>query len=327
VVMTRLRRSDERTGWLLIVGGAAATTAVVFSFASGIFHPYYVSLLAPFAAALIGAGASSRLAPLAIAGGAVTELVVLAQTGQSWAVPLVVMICAGCAVALAFVAGRRTRLALVGLALAALFAAPVAYAAQTLGHAENGTFPAGGPASTMRGAGRGGFGGGPSGGFGGGFAGPGAGGMSPGPPPAVSGARTAAAGAPSAIGAGQGNDSTLTAALKYAASHGGGMIGVSSQSSAATAILTSNANVAGLGGFSGRESSVTASWLAGEIRSGRLRWVLVDSAQRFGLAGDTRTGSQSAMKIAAKVCKKVSNVNLYDCQGKAAQVSAQATEN
>ena len=32
-------------------------SALLFSFASGIFHPYYVSLLAPFLAALVGAGA------------------------------------------------------------------------------------------------------------------------------------------------------------------------------------------------------------------------------------------------------------------------------
>ena len=59
----------------------------MFSFASGIFHPYYVSFLAPFTAALIGAGVGEALsgdrrwrgssAPLAIVAGAVTELVVL----------------------------------------------------------------------------------------------------------------------------------------------------------------------------------------------------------------------------------------------------------
>ena len=55
---SRLRRADARTGWLIAVGGAFATTAVAFSFAQGIFHPYYVSLLAPFTAALVGAGAA-----------------------------------------------------------------------------------------------------------------------------------------------------------------------------------------------------------------------------------------------------------------------------
>ena len=56
VVSSRLRRSDPVTGWVLAVGGSALTAAVAFSFASGIFHPYYVSELAPFLAALVGAG-------------------------------------------------------------------------------------------------------------------------------------------------------------------------------------------------------------------------------------------------------------------------------
>ena len=60
----------------MIVGGAFLTTAVLFSFASGIFHPYYVSLLAPFTALLVGAGAAQLAsgrawarvaAPLAVA--------------------------------------------------------------------------------------------------------------------------------------------------------------------------------------------------------------------------------------------------------------------
>jgi 4-amino-4-deoxy-L-arabinose transferase-like glycosyltransferase len=53
--MSRLRRTDPRTGWIIAVGGAFGVTAVAFSFAGGIFHPYYTSLLAPFAAALVGA--------------------------------------------------------------------------------------------------------------------------------------------------------------------------------------------------------------------------------------------------------------------------------
>jgi hypothetical protein len=344
LVITRLRRGDERTGWLIAVGGAALTTAVAFSFASGIFHPYYVSLLAPFAAALIGAGAASRerwLAPLAIAGGAVTELVVLGELGGqlSWAVPLVVIVCAGCAVALAF-AGTRLRVIVIAVALAALMAAPATWAAETLGHATNGTFPAGGPANVSAGGpaggfGRGGGGFGPPGGFGGAAGGPPGGGLAGagGPGGASSGARPGALGAPGAPGAGQTggfgrNDASVTAAVAYAKSHGGGTVGVSSQSSAAAAILSSDANLAGLGGFSGRESSVTASWLAGEISAGRLRWVVVDSGRGFGLAGDTRAGSQAAMSIVAKVCRKVSGVNvtMYDCQGKATQVSAAATE-
>src|SRR3954471_10566751 len=56
VASSRLRRRDPVTGWVLAAGGSALTIAVAFSFAQGIFHPYYVSELAPFLAALVGAG-------------------------------------------------------------------------------------------------------------------------------------------------------------------------------------------------------------------------------------------------------------------------------
>src|SRR3954468_2381660 len=99
VVSTRLRRSDPRTGWVIAIGGAFLTTAVAFSFASGIFHPYYVSLLAPFTAALVGAGASQLrnarvLAPLAIAVGVIAEIVVLRRyPGQlTWLVPVLLTV-------------------------------------------------------------------------------------------------------------------------------------------------------------------------------------------------------------------------------------------
>jgi 4-amino-4-deoxy-L-arabinose transferase-like glycosyltransferase len=39
LVSTRLRRGDARSGWLVVVGGAFAVTGVLFSVASGIFHP------------------------------------------------------------------------------------------------------------------------------------------------------------------------------------------------------------------------------------------------------------------------------------------------
>ena len=101
---------------------------------------------------------------------------------------------------------------------------------------------------------------------------------------------------------------------------------MSSQSSAATAIISSNADVAGLGGFSGRESSVSAAWMAQQVAAGRLRWVIVDDAQGAGLPGDTRTGSQAAMDVIAKTCRRVTlstsgnTVTLYDCQGRAAAI-------
>jgi 4-amino-4-deoxy-L-arabinose transferase-like glycosyltransferase len=355
LVLSRLRRRDPRTGWLMAVGGAFLVSAVVFSFSSGIFHPYYVSFLAPFAAALVGAGVGLMLprslggtaegrearviAPLAIAAGALTELIVLGELNGSlpWAKPLIIGVAGVCAVILTLKLAPRLRALLVAAALAVLLAAPAAWAAQTLDHATSGTFPAGGPASaSIGGPGGGGAGGGFGRGAGGGggfappsggrFVVPGGGGFAPG---AGAGGSTrglssgGAAGGPGSFG---GDSASLTAALRYVSTHGGGAIGVSSQSTAAAAILSSNANVAGLGGFSGRESSVSATWIAQEVAAGRLRWVIVDNIQGASLPGDTRTGSQTAMDVVAKTCRKVtlnssgSTVTMYDCQGRAAAI-------
>ena len=354
VVVSRLRRRDPNTGFVIVVGGSLLTAGIVFSFASGIFHPYYVSYLAPFIAALVGAGAGMMLsggrrsrifAPLAIAGGAVTELVVLGGIGGSlaWAVPLVVAVSIACAVALALNVPRRARTVAVAVALAALLAAPATWAAETLGHATSSTFPAGGPASASVG---GPGGGGPGGGRGnpfaggsprfGGFPGAGAGGTFSGGPPgggfgaaggASAGFRGSAGGGPGGFG---GDTNTLNAVIRYTQSHGGGTIGVESQSSAATEILSSNANIAGLGGFSGRESSVTASWIAQEVSSGHLRWIMASSFGGGGAPGDTRTGSATALSIVEQVGTPVTfeangtKVTIYDLQGKAAAILAAA---
>ncbi len=367
LVLTRLRRRDPRTGWLMVVGGAFLVTAVVFSYASGIFHPYYVSFLAPFAAALVGAGASLMLprafggtassktarviAPLAIAGGAITELVVLGELSGSlaWATPLVIGVGGACAIVLALRLSPRVRAVVVAVAMAALLAAPASWAAETLGHATSSTFPSGGPASASiggpgGGGGPGGFGGGSarSGGAGRFSRGAGGGGFTPGggsttggfaPPSLFGGGGSTTSGAGTrggfsgggggfAGGGGFGGDTqSLTAAMRYAEEHGGGTIGVESQSSAAEAILSSDANVAGLGGFSGRESTVSLTWLAHEVLAGKLRWVIVDSSQSGGLPGDTRTGSESALDVVANTCRKVTlstsdgTVTMYDCQG------------
>jgi 4-amino-4-deoxy-L-arabinose transferase-like glycosyltransferase len=152
VVASRLKRSDARTGWVIAVGGAFLVTAVVFSFAQGIFHPYYVSLLAPFTAALVGAGTSvlrrSSLAPIAVAAGVLAELVVLHNASGSlgW-LPPVLVVAGGLAVAALTFGGERMRSAGLAGALAVLMIAPAAWSAQTLDHAGSGTFPAGGPAT------------------------------------------------------------------------------------------------------------------------------------------------------------------------------------
>ena len=52
-----VRRPAGRLASLLVLGGWFAVEAVVLSLSKGIVHPYYVSALAPGAAAMAGAGA------------------------------------------------------------------------------------------------------------------------------------------------------------------------------------------------------------------------------------------------------------------------------
>ncbi|MEA2251678.1 MAG: hypothetical protein QOG70_1920, partial [Solirubrobacteraceae bacterium] len=365
VVSSRLRREDARSGWLLAVGGAFLASALLFSFAGGIFHPYYVALLAPFLAALVGAGAGGLIGgglnlrivgPLALLGGVAVELIIRAQyPGQlAWLAPVLVVVGLLAAGILLAVRERLARLAALGTAIAALMLAPGVWAFDTLGHAASGTFPAGGPASA-----EGGGGGGPFGGFAGarrlggrvaGVAGapqlfgagafPGA--SQPPSDAAPHGAPPGLAGPPSgrpgvrgfgAGGAFGGGAESLKSVLAYVSGHGGGTIAVASQSSAASAIIAKDAHVAGIGGFSGRESNVSAAWLAQAVSAGKLRWVVGEQAPGGGfsgrLPGDTRTGSRTALSAVAQACTRVrlsssawrSAGTLYDCRGHAAALA------
>ena len=300
LAITRLRRTDPRTGWLIAVGGAFLTIAVAFSRAEGIFHPYYVSQLAPFTAALVGATVGLMLqrgrvahaiGAAAIVAGAVTEVLVLRENpGQlTWLAPVLAAGCVGAAVLLVAALAPRARAAIVAGAIALLLFAPAAWSLQTLGHATSGTFPAGGPATT-------GFGGGP-------MAGPGGGG---GPP--------AGGGGGNPFG---GDSQSLSAAIAYAQDNGGGTIAVSSQSGAAGQLITSGADVAAIGGFSGRESQVTTAWLADAVERGQIRWVLADTGGN-GMGNDGRIGSSEVMAAVAQVGTPVTGVDgLYDLQGQA----------
>jgi len=335
-VATRLRRADARTGWLVATGGIFLTTAVAFSFAQGIFHPYYVAQLAPFTAALVGAGsgwflsrhrAAGAFAAAALIAGVVTEVLVLHDLpGQLTWLPAVLLV-AGAVTAVALVAVRGPlRGAVLAAALGLLLLAPASWAVQTLGHSTQGTFPAGGPAQTGFGGGgpgRGGPGGGGPGGAG--FGAPPGAGTQLGTPPTGTGRLGAGTGRPGgAMGGGGfgGDNAGLTQALTYVRQHGGGTIAMSSQSGAATAIIQSGSDVAGIGGFSGRESEVTTTWLADAVRSGRVRWVLTSGSGGLG-GNDGRVGSSKVMAAVAQVGRKVtvttgsSTTTLYDLSGRA----------
>lgn len=398
LAVTRLRRDDRRSGWLIAVGGAFLVSAVAFSFARGIFHPYYVSALAPFAAALVGAAAGlvleggvrgRAIGGAATVAGAVTTLAVLNATGDmGWLAPLVGLGAAATLVVLALPELRsRIRAAALAAMLALLLLAPASWAVQTLDHATSSTFPAGGPANVGMGGGpggRGGFGGGPGGQGGppgmsqnggsssqqgGGFGGPPGmsqgqqgGGFQGGPPgmqqggpsqgfsapPGMSqggtgtapgagaqggagtlpGGGSAQQGGPGAMGGPGGGgmfggEQSLSEALAYVRQNGGGTIAVSSQQGAATSIIADGAEVAGIGGFSGRESEVSIDWLADMVEAGRIRWV-ISSGSGGGMPMDGRTGSTTAMAAAQQVGAETTVDGLYDLQGQADALRALA---
>ena len=288
IAISRLRRADPRTGWLLAVGGSAATTAVAFSGAEGIFHPYYVSQLAPLTAALVGAatahdaavqgrGRGDRARRRARRGPRAARQ----RRRSTWLPGVLAAAAVGAAVLLGSdVLERKARIAVVAAVMAVLLIAPASWSVQTLDHATSGTFPAGGPATTGQ------FAGGPPGGGGGGGGG----------------------GTPFG-----GDTSSLADAVAYAEANGGGTIAVSSQSGAAGQLITDGADVAAIGGFSGRESEVSLEWLAQAVSDGRIRYVLTDGAN--GLPSDGRTGSSQVMAAVEAVGTPTSVDGLYDLQG------------
>ena len=117
-----------------------------------------------------------------------------------------------------------------------------------------------------------------------------------------------------------GNSAALTSALAYVKAHGGGTIGVSSQTAAASAIIDSGADVAGIGGFSGRESEVSVAWLKQAVEDGRIRWVLADGNTGMGGPQDGRTGSQTVMSWVQSNGTEVSD-GLYDLSANAQEGS------
>ena len=169
-------RTDLRRAVWVLFGVWAIVHVVVFSFAQGIFHPYYVSALAPAVAALAGAGLVTlwRWAreswiglialDAAVVGAAWVAVELLGRTPDfaPWlrvAIPIAVAVAVFAALALRM-GGPRYALAVAAVAGAlAIGAGPASYSVASVGRALNGNDVTAGPASAGRGMG-GGFGGG-----------------------------------------------------------------------------------------------------------------------------------------------------------------------
>jgi 4-amino-4-deoxy-L-arabinose transferase-like glycosyltransferase len=169
--VVRRSRRDRRAGVLLVLGGWFAVELATLDFSSGIVHPYYASALGPGLAAMVGAGAvalasllhSERprvaitgyvLSVLGVGGTVGAQLFLIQRYGDPlwWRIPLV-LISFAALLAIPFLR-RRAGWAL-GVAVAALLVAPMAYSFSVWLAPVNGTFPTAGPYNA---AGFGGYG-------------------------------------------------------------------------------------------------------------------------------------------------------------------------
>jgi 4-amino-4-deoxy-L-arabinose transferase-like glycosyltransferase len=187
-VSRRAARTDRTRAAALLWGGWVVVTGLVFSYMSGIIHPYYMVALAPGIGALVGIGAMALwqarlglvgrvMAAAAVIVTAAWAFVLLDRTPDwlpwlRWAVVLSGLAGAGLLVAGPYLAGlvrsRRGRLALilvpVGLAMVAGLAGPTAYALDTVSTTYTGSIPSAGPQAVAFGGGPGGrLAGGPGG--------------------------------------------------------------------------------------------------------------------------------------------------------------------
>ncbi|WP_020420744.1 glycosyltransferase family 39 protein [Amycolatopsis sp. ATCC 39116] len=173
----RAPRTDRTRAATILWGGWLVVTGGVFSFMSGIIHPYYTVALAPAVAALVGTGAvrlwRARTHP--IASGLLSSGVVLTAltaylllTRESTWLPwlkYVVLLLGLAAAVLVLVSDRLPRAGARGVAALALIASLLgsgAYTVATVATPHSGAIPSAGPSS----GGFGGFGGqgGPPGG-------------------------------------------------------------------------------------------------------------------------------------------------------------------
>jgi 4-amino-4-deoxy-L-arabinose transferase-like glycosyltransferase len=286
----RAPRTDPKRAGLVLFGVWALVHVAVFSSQKGIFHPYYVSALAPAVAALAGIGVvmlggwarrawvGAAVLAATIAGTAWLAVSLLDRTPDyaPWlrvAIPVAAALAVVSLVAIR--AGARRLVVVAALSGAfALGAGPASYAVANVGHALNGNNVLAGPS----GAGQGG---------GGGFGGGGGGRM--GTPP--SGARmggTPPSGATRGAAPSGGGGSVSADVINYLVENQGSakyLVAATGSQTTAPIILSTGKAVVTIGGFSGNDAAPTVSQLARMVKNGELKYVLVSSGGNGGGPG------------------------------------------
>ncbi|MCX2931999.1 glycosyltransferase family 39 protein [Mycobacterium sp. CVI_P3] len=287
VITRQAPRTDATRAALMLWGGWLAITAVVFSFANGILHPYYTMALAPAVGAGLAIGtaelwrrrtdvraATTLTGMLAIT---VVLALILLQRDSQWLPWLRIVIVVGgiAAAVLLLVVGRLPRRVGFGvgaLALVAALAGPLAFVLATVAAPHSGAIPSVGPAS--------------------GRAGP-PGGMFEAPRP----------------GAG------LTAALAQDSDEYTWAAAVIGSSNAAGYQLATGLPVMAVGGFNGTDPAPTLEQFQSYVEQRRIHW-FVHSAMPGFMFGN-RSGSDAAEQIQRWVAanfasREIDGATVYD---------------
>lgn len=281
----------QRAGWLLW-GTWLLVTALVFSFAQGIWHPYYTTAMAPAVAAIAAAGLAllwrhhrrTVLPPaIAISAGWAVVLISRDPSWHSWPLWAVIVTAAFAVGGLVVARPSLSRPALAA-GVVSLLLTPAVWSVAAAQSTTVGTLPAAGPVAA---AGPGGapglvtIGGGPA--------------QQPPPGDGPGG------GQPGLVMIG-GNDGSATMTeeqrriLAHAEANSDAPIALAVNGDAGAAapfIMDSDATVIGMGGFGGRDPAPTVEQLGQWVADGTLEFVLGSAATGDpGPAGAPRSGAQ-----------------------------------
>jgi 4-amino-4-deoxy-L-arabinose transferase-like glycosyltransferase len=334
ILTARAARTDRTRAAFLLWGGTLAVTALVFSFAAGIIHPYYTVALAPAIGALVGMGSVllwrhraeiwTRLFLAAAVGTTGVWSAILLERSPTFAPGLAGAVAAlAIASAIAIVAVPLLRGAIANLvlvvAVASVFAGPASYTIDTVLTPHSGAIPSAGPAVTAAlsggGPGTGGFG---RGGFGrGGFrspAGVGGGGFAPGG--FIPGGGFGGGGG--GFGGGTGGNflnasapgADLVKLLETGASHYSWVAATIDANSAAGYQLATDDPVMAIGGFNGTDPTPTLAQFEAYVAQGRIHYFIGGG---FGPGGGSDTSSEISQWVEQHfTATRVDGVTVYD---------------
>jgi 4-amino-4-deoxy-L-arabinose transferase-like glycosyltransferase len=319
----RAPRTDRTRAAALLWGGWLLLTGLVFSYMSGIIHPYYTVALAPAIGALIGIGSVAlwRIrdrwpARIALAG---TLLVtagwawVLLGRSPDWMPWLRVVIALAGAAAAGLILASRTRglaaIVPISLALVAGLAAPLAYSIDTAATAHSGSIPTAGPTVTSA---SGGFPGGSGSPGGSGF--PSGSGFPGGSRPGGSESGT------SALSRGPGGGGSVSSALSRLLESGASgyrwaAATVGSTSAASLELSSNGVPVMAIGGFTGSDPAPTLAEFKAMVAAHEIHYFVASGGA--GGAGGPGGGSGYGSQITAWVkqhftARTVGGMTVYD---------------